>query len=42
MCSRALFIDEGKLVFDGPIGELTRGGKRLEDRFRELTSVGAA
>ncbi len=42
MCGRALFIDEGKLVFDGPIGELTRGGKHLEDRFRELTSVGAA
>ncbi len=39
MCRRALFIDEGRLVFDGPIGELTRGGKHLEDRFRELTSA---
>jgi ABC-2 type transport system ATP-binding protein len=42
MCSRVLFIDEGKLVFDGPIAELTRGGKRLDERFRELSSVVAA
>jgi len=38
MCSRVLFIDEGKLVFDGAIAELTRGGKRLDERFRELSS----
>jgi len=42
MARRALFIDEGRLVFDGPISELTRGGKRLEDRFRELTATSAA
>jgi ABC-2 type transport system ATP-binding protein len=40
MSQRVLFIDEGRLVFDGPIGDLTRGGKRLEQSFRELTSVG--
>jgi ABC-2 type transport system ATP-binding protein len=37
MCNRVLFIDEGKLVYDGPVGELTRGGKPLDVRFRELT-----
>jgi gliding motility-associated transport system ATP-binding protein len=42
MCGRALFIDEGKLMFDGPISDLTRGGKPLEERFRELTTSGAA
>jgi ABC-2 type transport system ATP-binding protein len=39
MASRVLFIDEGRLVFDGPIAELIRGGKPLEERFRELTSA---
>jgi ABC-2 type transport system ATP-binding protein len=42
MARRALFIDEGRLVFDGPIRELTAGGKRLDERFRELTAAGAA
>jgi ABC-2 type transport system ATP-binding protein len=36
MASRVLFIDEGRLVFDGPVGELTRG-KPLEQRFREMS-----
>ena len=39
MAGRALFIDEGRLVFDGDVSELTSGGKRLEERFRELTSA---
>ena len=39
MASRALFIDEGRLVFDGNVSELISGGKRLEERFRELTST---
>jgi ABC-2 type transport system ATP-binding protein len=39
MASRALFINEGRLVFDGTIAELTKGGKRLDERFRELTAV---
>ena len=39
MASRALFIDEGRLVFDGVISELTQGGKPLDVRFRELTSA---
>ncbi len=39
MASRVLFIDEGRLVFDGPVSELTRGGKALDQSFRELTSA---
>lgn len=43
MCSRVLFINEGLLVFDGPVGQLSTEGKPLEERFRELTvSSGAA
>jgi ABC-2 type transport system ATP-binding protein len=40
MADRALFIDEGRLVFDGPVSDLTRGGKHLDESFRELTSAG--
>jgi ABC-2 type transport system ATP-binding protein len=39
MASRALFINEGRLVFDGSINELTKGGKPLDQRFRELTAA---
>jgi ABC-2 type transport system ATP-binding protein len=38
MASRALFIDEGRLVFDGAVAELTKDGKSLDDQFRKLTS----
>ena len=41
MASRVLFIDEGRLAFDGGVGELTRG-KPLEERFREMSSNPAA
>jgi len=41
MARRALFIDEGRLVYDGTIGELIRDGKPLDQRFRELTGAGA-
>jgi ABC-2 type transport system ATP-binding protein len=41
MATRALFIDEGRLVFDGSVSELTAGGKHLDERFRELTGAGA-
>jgi ABC-2 type transport system ATP-binding protein len=40
MARRALFIDEGRLVHDGPISDLTAGGKRLDEKFRELTGTG--
>jgi ABC-2 type transport system ATP-binding protein len=39
MARRVLFIDEGRLVFDGPISDLTKGGKHLDQSFRELTSA---
>jgi ABC-2 type transport system ATP-binding protein len=41
MAQRVVFIDEGRLVYDGAIGELTKDGKHLDDRFRELTGSGA-
>jgi ABC-2 type transport system ATP-binding protein len=39
MASRVLFINEGRLVFDGSIKELTKDGKPLDQRFRELTAA---
>jgi len=42
MCSRVLFINEGRLTFDGPVEQLDAGGKPLEERFRELTTSGTA
>ena len=41
MASRVLFIDEGKLVYDGTIEDLTGGGKHLDELFREMTGSGA-
>jgi ABC-2 type transport system ATP-binding protein len=38
MSSRVIIIDEGRLVHDGSVAELTAGGKHLDDVFRELTS----
>ena len=37
MASRVLFIDEGRLIFDGPVADLTKDGKSLDDQFRKLT-----
>ena len=37
MASRLLFINEGRLVFDGTIAEFTKDGKPLDVKFRELT-----
>jgi ABC-2 type transport system ATP-binding protein len=42
MAGRVLFIDEGRLVFDGSISELTKDGKPLDDHFRRLSSQLAA
>ena len=38
MADRMLFIDEGRLVFDGPVNKLLDDGRPLEEHFRELTS----
>ena len=37
MASRVLFINEGRLIFDGTVAELTSDGKPLDEHFRELT-----
>ncbi len=39
MAQRVVFINEGKLVFDGSINELTENGKSLDEKFRELTAA---
>ncbi len=41
MADRALFIDEGRLIYDGSIRDLIGAGKPLDERFRELTGSGA-
>ena len=38
MASRALFIKEGRLVFDGKIADLTKDGRPLDVHFRQLTT----
>ena len=40
MANRALFIDEGRLIFDGSVHDLIAGGRHLDERFRELTGTG--
>lgn len=37
MCNRVIFINEGRLVFDGSPEELTARGQDLSERFHELT-----
>ena len=38
MANRVLFINEGRLVFDGSVDELTKDGKTLEEQFSRLTT----
>lgn len=39
MANRVLFIDEGRLVYDGTIADLTKDGRPLDEHFRKLTSA---
>lgn len=39
MCSRVLFISEGRLVFDGTTTDLLKDGQPLDKHFRELTGA---
>ena len=39
MAQRVLFISEGRVIFDGPIKELTKDGRPLDEHFRELTAA---
>jgi ABC-2 type transport system ATP-binding protein len=38
MASRVLFIDEGRLKYDGTPADLTRDGKPLDEHFHELST----
>jgi ABC-2 type transport system ATP-binding protein len=38
VADRVLFIHEGRIVFDGPPGQLVADGKSLEDQFYKLTA----
>ena len=39
MANRLLFIDEGRLIYDGTVADLTKDGQSLSDHFRLLTSA---
>lgn len=39
VCSRVLLVNEGRLVFDGPVAEMGPEGTAMEEKFRELTAV---
>jgi len=38
IASRVLFINEGRLVFDGPVSDLKSDGRDLDAHFHELTT----
>ena len=38
IASRVLFINEGRLVFDGPVSQLVADGRDLSTHFHELTA----
>ena len=38
MASRVLFIDEGRLIYDGTIADLIKDGQPLDVHFRQLCS----
>jgi len=39
MCNRVVFINEGRLVFDGTPAELAAEEKNLDERFHKLSSA---
>jgi ABC-2 type transport system ATP-binding protein len=41
VADRVLFINEGRLVFDGPIGRLVGDGRDLDAKFHEMTTAAA-
>jgi len=38
IADRVVFINEGRLVFDGPVSELRAQGRDLDERFHQLTT----
>jgi ABC-2 type transport system ATP-binding protein len=41
LADRLLFVSNGRLVYDAPIGEARRGGESLEELFHRLTDLHA-
>lgn len=41
IATRVLFVNEGRLVYDGPVSGLKSEGRDLDARFLELTASGA-
>jgi ABC-2 type transport system ATP-binding protein len=41
MCNRVIFINEGRLAFDGTPAELAAEEKNLDERFHQLSAAGA-
>ena len=39
MCTRVIFINEGRLRFDGSVADFSADREKFDDRFRELTAV---
>jgi ABC-2 type transport system ATP-binding protein len=39
MANRVIVINEGRLVYDGPVADLDRDGRGLDAAFRRLTSA---
>jgi len=39
MCNRVIFINEGRVVFDGTPSELTRVEKNLDERYYQLSAA---
>jgi ABC-2 type transport system ATP-binding protein len=37
MCSRVLLVNEGRLIYDGPVAELDKEQKGLDEAFSQLT-----
>ena len=42
IAGRVLFINEGRIVFDGTPQDLVSEGRTLDEQFRRLTTMGAA
>lgn len=40
VCSRVVLVNEGRVVFDGPVDDMEAGKHTMETRFRELTGAG--
>ena len=37
VCSRVILINDGRIIFDGSVDEMSGSGSNMESRFREMT-----